>query len=141
MLKSSGFLTKLLLIASLLILVFWSIPRMLSYYETVESYSTKKSELEEARVKYNISQNAQQMKIDAFKKEIESIVSDVEIEPAVEPKTGYSVTVQMDKNKIKKFNSFIETLSLRYLVKIRNNELFFEEKEPLIEVKFILESL
>ena len=141
MLKSTGLITKLLLIASLLILALWSIPRMLNYYETVDSYSTKKSELEEARVKYNISQDAQKMKLDAFEKEIKSIVSDIKIEPQAKPKSGYSVTLQMDKNKIKKFNSFIETLSLRYLVKIKDNKLSFIEKEPLLEVKFILESL
>ena len=141
MLKSTGLITKLLLIASLLILALWSVPRMLNYYETVDSYSTKKSELEEARVKYNISQDAQKMKLDAFEKEIKSIVSNIKIEPQAKPKSGYSVTLQMDKNKIKKFNSFIETLSLRYLVKIKDNKLSFIEKEPLLEVKFILESL
>jgi len=142
MLKSSGFVSKLVFIASLLILVLWSVPRMLSYYKSIESYNTKRGELQEERVKYNISQNAQIMKVDAFKKELEFIVSDIKIEPQLNSEGGYSVIAQIDKNRIKKFNGFIERLSLRYLVKIKDNELHFEEKEQQqIEVKFILEKL
>jgi hypothetical protein len=114
---------------------------MLNYNETTENYNIKRSELQEARIKYNISQDAQRIRIDAFKKELEPIVSDIEIEENLEPKNGYSVTLQIDKNRIKKLNSFIETLSLRYLVKIKDNELHFEEKEQRLEVKFILENL
>jgi hypothetical protein len=141
MLKLSGVITKLLLIASVLILVLWSVPRMLNYYEIIDSYSIKKSELQEARIKYNISQDTKKIKIDTFEQELNTIVSDAKIEPRYAPQSGYNITLQIDKNKIKRFNNFIETLSLCYLVKIKNNKLSFEEQDQQLEVKFILENL
>jgi hypothetical protein len=141
MFKSGGLLTKLILILSLVTLIAWAIPTMLNYYKSVESYGTKKNELQEARIKYNIIQDAQTMKIDDFKKEVDALFSDVTIKPQPNPQGGYGVTIQIDKDKIEAFNHFIETLSLRYLVRIKDNELHFEEKDKLIEVKFILENL
>jgi len=137
--KSSGLIPKLVFIGSLVLLFVWVVPKMLNHYQNIKSYDTKKSELEETYRKYNIVDKAQKFNLEAFKKETESIFSDVR----VEPKEGneYSVTLQVDKNKIQKINSFIESLSLHYLVKVKDSELKFEEKNQVIEVQFILEEL
>ena len=138
-LKSSGLIPKLLFIGSLVLLFVWVVPKMLNHYQNIKSYDSKKSELEETYRKYNIVDKAQKFSLEVFKKETESIFSDVR----VESKEGneYRVTLQVDKNKIQKINSFIESLSLHYLVKVKNSELKFEEKNQVIEVQFILEEL
>jgi len=141
MLKSSSLLTKLVLIFSLLILVLWSVPNMLHYYESVESYEIKRNELQEACLKYNISENNEKIKIEALMEEMESLFSKVKVDLQSKSENEYAITLLIDKNKIKKFNTFIETLSLRYLVKVKDNELHFEEKDQLIEVIFILDAL
>jgi hypothetical protein len=114
---------------------------MSNYYENIESYHTKKSELQEARVKFNIHQDAQIFQLENFQQELESIASDVKILPKGEEKKNYLIEIKIDKNKIKKFNKFIETLSLRYLVKIEGNQLNFKEKEQYIQINFTLKKL
>ena len=137
--KSGGFITKLLFIGSLVLLFVWVIPKMVNHYQNIKSYNSQKNELEETYHKYNIVDKAQKFSLEAFKKNTESIFSDIRVESQVEQE--YTVTIQVDKNKIKKINDFIESLSLHYLVKIKNSELKFEEKEQLLEVQFILEEL
>jgi len=138
-LKLSGFIPKLLFIASLVLLFVWVIPKILNHYQNIKSYDSKQIELEERYHKYNIVDKAQKISLETFKKDTESIFSDVR----VESKEGneYTVTLQVDKNKIEKINSFIESLSLHYLVKVKNSELKFEEKNQVIEVQFILVNL
>jgi len=138
-LKLNGFIPKLLFMGSLVLLFVWVIPKILNHYQNIKSYDSKKSELEETYRKYNIVDKAKKFSLEIFKKETESIFSDVR----VESKEGkdYMVTLQVDKNKIQKINSFIESLSMHYLVKIKNSELKFEEKNQVIEVQFILEEL
>jgi len=138
-LKLNGFIPKLLFITSLVLLFVWVIPKILNHYENIKSYDIKKNELEERYRKYNIADKAQKFSLEAFKKEAESIFSDV----LVESKEGneYMVTLQVDKNKIEKMNNFIENLSLHYLVKVKNSELKFEDKKQLLEVQFILEEI
>ena len=137
--KSGGFITKLLFIGSLVLLFVWVIPKMVTHYQNIKSYESKKNELDETYRKYNIVDKAQKFTLESFKKETESIFSDVRVKTQAEHE--YKVTLQVDKNKIKKINNFIESLSLRYLVKLKENELKFEEKEHALEVQFILEEL
>jgi len=138
-LKLNGFIPKLLFIVSLVLLFVWVVPKILNHYQNIKSYDIKKNELEETYRKYNIVDKAQKFTLEAFKKEAESIFSDV----SLKSKEGneYKVTIQVDKNKIEKINSFIESLSLRYLVKVKNSELKLEDKNQVVEVQFILEEL
>jgi len=50
----------------------------------------------------------------------------------------HHVVIQVEKDKVKTLNSFIESLALRYLVSIDKNELNFEEKDKILEVTFTL---
>ncbi|RUM69133.1 MAG: hypothetical protein DSZ07_05365 [Sulfurovum sp.] len=138
-LKLNGFIPKLLFIVSLVLLFVWVVPKILNHYQNIKSYDIKKNELEETYRKYNIVDKAQKFTLEAFKKEAESIFSDV----SLKSKEGneYKVTIQVDKNKIEKINSFIESLSLHYLVKVKNSELKLEDKNQVVEVQFILEEL
>ena len=137
--KSNGLIPKLVFIGSLVLLFVWVIPKILTHYQNIKRYDTKKSELEETYRNYHIVDKAQKFNVEAFKKETESLFLDVRIEPKEGNK--YSVMLQVNKNKIQKINSFIESLSLHYLVKIKENELTFEEKNQVMEVHFILEEL
>ena len=138
-LKSGGLVPKLLFIGSLLLLFVWVVPKMLDYYQNIKRYDNKKSELEESYRKYNVVNKAQKFNLEAFKTETESLFSDISIEPQAEHQ--YAVTLQVEKNEIERINTFIESLSLHYLVKVKNSELNFEEKNQVIEVQFILEEL
>ena len=137
--KSSGLIPKLLFIGSLVLLFVWVVPKMFNHYQTIKRYDIKKSELEETYRKYNIVNKAQKFNLEVFKKETDALFSDVRVEPKGERE--YLVVIQVDKTKIEKINSFIESLSLHYLVKLKNNELKFEDKNQLIEVQFSLEEL
>ncbi|SFV63350.1 hypothetical protein MNB_SV-14-749 [hydrothermal vent metagenome] len=138
-LKSSGFIPKLLITLSLVLLFGWVVPKIFNYYQNIKSYDNKQNELEEIYSKYNIVDKAEKFNLEAFKKEVEPIFSDVRVESKEEHR--YLVTIQVDKGKIEQINSFIDTLSLHYLVQIKDNELKFEDKNQMIEVQFTLEEL
>ena len=131
--------TKIIFVVSLLILFVWVIPTITSYYQNVSDYDLKQHTLEEVSVKHNIEERAEVFSIEAFREEALALFKDVKIES--NQNSGYDLTVQVDKNKMKSFNTFIETLPLRYLVVVKNTELKLEEKEQLVEVKLVLEEL
>ncbi|SFV58336.1 hypothetical protein MNB_SV-14-1400 [hydrothermal vent metagenome] len=138
-LKSSGFIPKLLFIGSLVLLFIWVVPKIFNYYQNSKNYDNKKNELKEMYSRYNILDKAEKFSLKAFKKDAESIFSDVRVEEKED--NEYVVVLQIEKNRIKEINSFIETLSLHYLVQIKDSELKFEDKNQMIELKFILEEL
>ena len=131
--------TKIIFVVSLLILFVWVIPTITSYYQNVSDYDLKQHTLEEVSVKHNIEERAEVFSIEAFREEALALFKDVKIESS--QNSGYDLTVQVDKNKMKSFNTFIETLPLRYLVVVKNTELKLEEKAQLVEVKLVLEEL
>ena len=131
-------ISKVVFTVSLLVLFIWVVPNVVSYYKNVDNYNVKKSKLNEVSSKHHIEESAKVFSIEVFKKETASLFTDVNIE--VSETNVYNLTVQVDKNKIKNFNTFIETLPLRYLVVVKDNELRLEEKEQIVEIKFTLEA-
>jgi len=121
------------------LLFIWVVPKIFNYYQNSKNYDNKKNELKEMYSRYNILDKAEKFSLKAFKKDAESIFSDVRVEEKED--NEYVVVLQIEKNRIKEINSFIETLSLHYLVQIKDSELKFEDKNQMIELKFILEEL
>jgi len=132
-------ITKIIYSIALLLLLVWVTPSVIGYYKNLESYDLKKATLQKIGFKYNISEEAKPFVVEEFKKENSTLFSEVEVE--IISNDTYSVVGKVDKSKIKKFNNFIESLSLHYLVKLKGNELLFDEKDELLEVKFALQEL
>lgn len=137
-LKNLSLMSKVLFLFSLVVLFVWVIPSMINYYENVQKYELKVKELQQISSKYGIEEEAQPFTVEGFKKDTTSLSSTVDI---VSPEAKvYNLTMQIDKDKIANFNSFLETLSLRYLVQI-DGVLQFEEKDKVLEVKMTFREL
>jgi len=132
-------MTKIIFSISLLLLLAWVIPSVIGYYQNLESYNLKKATLQKIGFKYNINEEAKPFVLEEFKKENSNLFSEIDVE--IVSNNSYNVIGKVDKSKIKSLNSFIESLSLHYLVKLKDNELLYEEKDELLEVKFGLEEL
>lgn len=137
-LKKMSLTTKILFILALLILFVWVIPNMVSYYENMHKYEAKVKALDSIGAHYGVKGEVQPFSVELFKKDTASISSNVMVNS---PEANvYNLTMYIDKDKIKNFNRFLETLSLRYLIRI-DGALEFEEKEKAIEVKMTFKEL
>lgn len=137
-LKKLSLMSKILLLLSLVVLFVWVIPKMVNYYENVHNYEAKVKELQQISSHYGIADEAKPFTVELFKKDTASLASKVMVE-SPEDKV-YNLTMYIDKDKISNFNNFLETLSLRYLIKI-DGALQFDEKEKVIEVKMTFREL
>ena len=137
-LKKLSLMSKVLFVLSLVVLFLWVIPNMVNYYENVKKYELKVKELQQISTQYGVAGEAQPFSIELFKKDTASLSSNVVVE-SPEAKV-HNLTMYIDKDKITNFNSFLETLSLRYLVKI-DGALRFEEKDKVLEVKMTFREL
>lgn len=137
-LKKLSLMSKVLFLLSLVVLFIWVIPKMVNYYENVHKYEAKVKALHQISSQYGIAGEAQPFTIELFKKDTASLASKVMVE-SPEDKV-YNLTMYIDKDKISNFNSFLETLSLRYLIKI-DGALQFEEKDKALEVKMTFREL
>jgi len=136
--KNLSMLNKVLFFISLLLLFVWVIPTMVSYYKDVQQYDIKNKELQSISMKNDISGEAKAFNSQDFKTEMEELFSSVNISSMKDNK--YEVNIAMDRDNIEKFNKFLETLSLRYLVKVVG-PLNFEERNKRLEVDFTVETL
>jgi len=129
--------SKLLIILSFLVLFLWVVPNIVSYYENLNQYESKKRSLQEVNVKHGITKSAQKFNVTTFKSMATTLFSNVNVTSMEKGK--HHIIIHVEKDKIKIFNTFIETLALRYFVSIENNELKFEEKEKILEATFTLQ--
>jgi len=136
-LKNLSLLSKIVFLLSLVLLFIWVIPNMVNYYKNVQKYELKVKELKKLSMKSDINGEAKIFNSQEFKHDLEERFSKVEI--ASDKDKIYQVTIEMSKDKIDEFNDFLETLSLRYLVKV-NGALEFSEQDKNLEVKMTLQS-
>jgi len=137
-LKELPLISKILFVISLAILFAWVIPSMVNYFTNVQAEELKHSELQRSASKYGIVGSAKPFNKERFIQETMQRVSKTTVEPIGDK--SYEVTILLEKNKIDNFNTFLETLSLKYLVEIIS-PLKFEEKDKLIEVKMSIREL
>lgn len=135
--KNTSLLTKLLYLLALIIFVAWVIPKMSSYYSSVNAYQQNSQALKTMASKHGISTNPQTFSAVLFKRESELLFSKVSI-ANLEDKQ-YKVNITMKKEDLKTFHSFIETISLKYYVKIVN-DLEFTSDDETVNVQMILEA-
>ena len=136
--QNLSLISKVAWALSLLILFIWVVPSMLSYKTALDKYEAKEKELSALSLKHGISSKAKPFDLQSFKNDLSSTFSEVSIVSV--GNHDYDVLIEVEKEKIDAFHSFIETISLRYLVRVVG-ELEFKEKDKLLEVKLTLEEL
>jgi len=134
-LKKLSTITKLFYLFALLLFVAWVIPVMSSYYDNVKIYQKSSQEVKTLALKYDITTQTEKFSETAFKKYASSIFSNVILKNLGEKR--YEVLITMKQEDLKILRTFIETLSLRYYIKLKDN-LEFTVKDKIITVKMQL---
>jgi len=137
-LKQLPFVSKIIFVISLIILFVWVIPSMVNYFKIVQTQEQQVTELQKNASKYGISKNAKKFNKESFIEDALNNVSKASVEPLSDK--SYALIIEVDKGKMDEFNTFLETLSLRYLVKI-TSPITFKEKENFIEIKMTIQEL
>ncbi len=137
--KQISLVTKILYLLAVVLFFVWTLPTILSYYSNINKYEKKLNEINKISSKYAISSEAQPFSIKAFKNSVKTIFSDVTIVPKEEG--HYSVDIKIRKEDLKEFHTFIETLSLRYLVQIEDDLVFKANDDNTINIKMRLVEL
>jgi len=133
--KNTSIVTKILYILALILFFAWVIPSMVNYYSNVNKYEKSVKEIEKISSKYALTSEAKPFTIDAFKESTKVLFSKVDVNPI--STNRYEVSIKMKREDIKSFHTFVETLSLRYLVQIEG-ALEFEANDDDIEAKMTL---
>ena len=131
-------MTKILFVISLIILMAWVIPTMVNYFKDIQKQEQQINALQKNASKYGLSGSAKKFNKESFIQDALKYVSKASVE-FLDDKS-YAVKLEVEKDKINHFNKFLETLSLRYLVKVIT-PITFKEKEKFIEIKMTIQEL
>ena len=138
-LKQLPLVSKIIFVLSLVILFVWVIPTMVNYFKDVKVQEKQIADLQKNSSKYGISiEDTKKFTKESFIQDALTNVSKASVE-SIDDKS-YAIRLEVDKDKIDNFNKFLETLSLRYLVKI-TSPITFKEKDKLIEVKMTIQEI
>ena len=137
-LKQLPLVSKILFALSLVILLAWVIPTMVNYLKNVKAQEEQIIQLKKSSSKYGITENAKNFNKDSFIEDALKNVSKASVK-FLDDKS-YAIQLEVEKDKINNFNTFLETLSLRYLVKIVS-PITFKEQDKLIEIKMTIQEL
>jgi len=137
-LKQLSLFSKIVFIVSLVILFVWVIPTMVNYLKNVQIQEQQLSDLQKNSLKYGIAEDAKQFNEKSFLQDALKYVSKASVSSLGDK--SYNLRIEVDKDKIKNFNMFLETLSLRYLVKVVS-PITFKEEEKFIEIKMTIQEL
>lgn len=136
--KNLSLMTKLLYLFTLIVLAVWVIPQMTTYYSNVEKYKKNIQELENISTTHGLNLNTKKFSKELFKQDNQVLFSKVNVEN-IDDKT-YIVNIAIKKENLKNFHTFIETISLKYYVKIED-ALEFKTQDEVINVTMILKEL
>jgi hypothetical protein len=138
-LKQLPLVSKIIFVISLVILFAWVIPSMVHYFKSVQAQEEQATELQANFSKYGIaSGNTKKFNKESFIQDVLNRVGKASVEPLGDK--SYTLKLEVDKDKISDFNTFLETLSLRYLVKI-TSPIIFKERDKHIEVTMTIEEI
>ena len=136
-LKNLSIMTKLLYLFAFILFIVWVIPMMNTYYSNVNTYEKNMKEIKMVSEKYGISTHAKKFSETSFIQDTELLFSKVSLKNL--GNSLYKVIIRMKKEDLKSFHTFIETLSLRYYVEIKN-KLEFKTEDEEVTVKFTLKA-
>ena len=137
-LKQLPLVSKILFALSLVILLAWVIPTMVNYLKNVKAQEEQIIQLTKSSSKYGITENAKNFNKESFIEDALKNVSKASVKFLGDK--SYAIELEVERDKINNFNTFLETLSLRYLVKIVS-PITFKEQDKLIEIKMTIQEL
>ena len=137
-LKSSSIGTKIVYLLTLLILLGWSVPTMFTYFSNEKTFEKSQTEINRLSSKFGLNHQTVTFDSKAFKESTEATFEECNVLPL--ENSQYSVTIKMKRENIEAFNKFIETLSLRYYVKVKA-PLTFEAKDEMVTAKMTVVAL
>ena len=128
-------MTKVWFVVSLLVLLLWVIPTMVSYYKNQKVYSTKVEELQQLDKRVGAKLDAKPFHSEVFKVDAEDSFDKVQVS-SIE-NNAYEVMIDMNSEKISTFHTFLNNLSLNYAVSVEDN-IVYEELNNSIRVKMVV---
>ena len=134
-LKNLSTITKGFYLFALILFITWVIPTIGNYYDNIKTYQESSKELERLSSEYELSTQEEKFSEDSFIKQAKPLFSYVAINAL--DKKKYEVTIRMKPEDLKKFYNFIETISLRYPVKLKD-DLNFTINNKIITAKMQL---
>jgi len=133
--KKISTITKIFYLFALILFIAWVVPSISSYSSNVKTYKKSNAEIESLSSKYNISTQEEKFEEASFVKDTKLLFSKVTIKPF--EKNKYRVMIKMKPEHLKNFYNFIETISLRYPVKLKD-DLKITVKDDIITVNMQL---
>ena len=134
-LKNISIITKLFYLFAVILFIVWVIPEITSYYSNVKSYQDNNKKIKALSLKYDITKKTEKFSEATFLKKTKLLFSHVTVKNLGNKK--YEILINMKEKDLKKFRNFIETLSLHYYVKLKDN-LEFNIKDKTITAKIRL---
>jgi len=134
-LKSISTITKIFYLFALILFILWVVPSISNYYGNVKTYKKNSKEIETLSSRYDLPTEGEKFSEALFIKKSKSLFSHVVVRPL--GKNKYEVSISMKPEDLKSFYNFIETISLRYRVKLKD-DLKITIKNNIITVKMQL---
>jgi hypothetical protein len=129
-------ITKIFYLLALLLFLAWVVPSIMSYYNHLKSYQKSSKEIQSLASQHDLSIQGEKFSEASFRKYLQSLFSKATLKPLTQ-KNKYELTIKLKPEELKKFYNFLETLSLRFRVKLKEN-LSFDIKDKIITAKMQL---
>ncbi len=132
--KTLSPITKIWFVISLLVLLLWVIPNMVSYYKNQKIYNQKVSQLETLDKREN-KLDAKKFHSEVFRGDAQKYFNQVQVVSASD--NSYKVTMLFDKESLPKFHNFLKEISLNYKVSLKD-EIVYREVNKSIEADIVV---
>jgi len=126
--KTLSPITKIWFIISLLVLLLWVIPNMVSYYKNQKIYTQKLSQIEELDKREN-RLDVKKFHSEVFKTDAKKYFDKIEVTSA--SNNTYKITLLFKKEALPKFHSFLKDISLNYKVSVEDKILYREVNKSM----------
>jgi Na+-transporting methylmalonyl-CoA/oxaloacetate decarboxylase gamma subunit len=123
-LKTLSPMTKVWFVLSLLVLILWVIPNMVSFYKNESLYKQKATELNELDKRENSQLDAKSFHSEVFKTDAEEQFEKVEVVSISDNR--YRVTILLLKESLSKFHNFLKNISLNYQISVEDTVIYEE---------------
>jgi hypothetical protein len=132
--KTLSPISKVWFVISLLVLLLWVIPNMVSYYKNQKLYNQKVSQIEKLDKREN-RLDAKNFHSEVFKTDAKEYFDEVEVVSI--PNNSYKVSILFKKETLPKFHSFLKDISLNYRVSIED-KIVYKEINKSMQVDIIV---
>ncbi len=136
-LKKLPLVTKLIYLLTLVLFISWVIPTIFSYMSDLNEYKERTQAFNNISSRYAITTESKIFSEVNFKADTKALFSQVSVKELGEK--NYKINIKMKQENLKSFKSFLETLSLRYYVKV-TQPLEFNVKDEMINLTMTVQA-